>query len=231
MLDVGAGIGRVTKHVLVPSGFGHVDLLDSSQRFLDSARDFVGSPHLGELICMPMHEFDFGNGPWDVIWVQWAAIYLPDDDFVAFFRRAVHALVQSPSSCVILKENVLRKDGPPVQDESDASQTRSDPHIRRLLAQAGARVLHAEYAAGFPANIFPVMMYALGPTESGPPPVRDTKRKAKELGNGAEGGVSPSTARGVGAAPAEPKRGKGPGGDRGPRTRDRDDAHASTNVV
>lgn len=44
MLDVGAGIGRVTKNVLIPAGYGAVDLLDSSQRFLDAAVGFVGSP-------------------------------------------------------------------------------------------------------------------------------------------------------------------------------------------
>ena len=42
---------------------------------------------------------------------------------------------QSPSSCVVLKENVLRQDGPALADDEDASQTRSDPHLRRLFAK------------------------------------------------------------------------------------------------
>ena len=46
VLDVGAGIGRVTKNVLIPAGYGAVDLLDSSQRFLDTAVAFVSSPAL-----------------------------------------------------------------------------------------------------------------------------------------------------------------------------------------
>lgn len=31
-------------------------------------------------------------GRYDVVWVQWALLYLTDDDAVAFFRRAGQAL-------------------------------------------------------------------------------------------------------------------------------------------
>ena len=42
-LDIGAGIGRVTKHVLEPR-FDRIDLLDPSKVLLDKAKDFVASP-------------------------------------------------------------------------------------------------------------------------------------------------------------------------------------------
>lgn len=41
-LDVGAGIGRVTKYVL-ESRFEKIDLLEPSSALLDKAMDFIGS--------------------------------------------------------------------------------------------------------------------------------------------------------------------------------------------
>ncbi len=42
-VDVGAGIGRVTKHLLLPM-FEHVDLLEQSPRLLAAAPDFIFGP-------------------------------------------------------------------------------------------------------------------------------------------------------------------------------------------
>jgi len=162
VLDVGAGIGRVTKNVLIPAGYGAVDLLDSSQRFLDTAVAFVSSPALQGRYCSTMTEFDFSKGPWDLIWVQWVAIYLPDADFVTFFKSCAASLKGSnPDAYVVLKENVLAKDGAVVVDKDDASETRSDAHLRRLWATAGLKVVKATHQTTFPTDIFPVYMYAL----------------------------------------------------------------------
>eukprot|EP00039_Didymoeca_costata_P009475 m.125498 g.125498 ORF g.125498 m.125498 type:complete len:191 (-) comp14498_c0_seq5:1412-1984(-) len=98
VLDVGAGIGRVTKHVLIPAGFGSVDLLDSSERFLQDAKTFVGSSALKNTYCTTMDKFSFEAAPWDLIWVQWVAIYLPDKEFVTFFKKAADALVTKYSN-------------------------------------------------------------------------------------------------------------------------------------
>eukprot|EP00035_Acanthoeca_spectabilis_P024657 m.454807 g.454807 ORF g.454807 m.454807 type:complete len:240 (-) comp20744_c0_seq1:65-784(-) len=165
VLDVGAGIGRVTKHVLIPAGFGTVDLLDNSQRFLDYSTKYVDSKALGERYCAPMHSFDFGEGKrWSLIWVQWCAIYLPDVDFTKFFKRAAAALDGSPRCCIVLKENILSKeDGKPEIDAADASATRSDLHLKRLWKDAGLKVVAQELADGFPDGIYPVKMYALKP--------------------------------------------------------------------
>jgi len=40
----------------------------------------------------------------------------------------------NPDAYVVLKENVLAKDGAVVVDKDDASETRSDAHLRRLWA-------------------------------------------------------------------------------------------------
>lgn len=43
-LDCGAGIGRVTKNLLIPL-FEKVDLLEVNKKFLDEAPDYIGSPN------------------------------------------------------------------------------------------------------------------------------------------------------------------------------------------
>jgi protein N-terminal methyltransferase len=98
VLDVGAGIGRVTKFTLLPAGFGRVDLLEASARFLEQAVAYVDHPGLGARHCSTMTDFAFGDQTWHLVWVQWVAIYLDDNAFVEFFRRCGAALVPEPTS-------------------------------------------------------------------------------------------------------------------------------------
>jgi protein N-terminal methyltransferase len=98
VLDVGAGIGRVTKFTLLPAGFGRVDLLEANARFLAEAVAYVDHPGLGDRHCATMTGFDFAQRSWHLVWIQWVAIYLDDDAFVAFFRRCGEALVPEPTS-------------------------------------------------------------------------------------------------------------------------------------
>ena len=141
-LDVGAGIGRVTKGLLVPHGFTSVDLVDSSARFLEEARGYVDSPAFGNTYITEMSSFDFERQSrlWDLIWIQWVAIYLTDSEFVDFFRKCGENMVISQKSFTVLKENVLRGDKASVSDKEDASVTRSDAHMKRLWDSAGLKV-------------------------------------------------------------------------------------------
>eukprot|EP00050_Salpingoeca_kvevrii_P013202 m.27311 g.27311 ORF g.27311 m.27311 type:complete len:291 (+) comp4742_c0_seq1:3-875(+) len=183
-LDCGAGIGRVTKHVLIPSGFKEVDLMDVSDEFLAKAVHFVDSPVLANRYASGLAEFDFDTAAgrtWDLIWVQWCAIYLEDDPFVEFFQRAAAALRSETESYIVLKENVLsKKDAPPVFDTDDSSQTRSVRHLLRLFKRAGLAVRFRERQRNMPEELFPVVMFALQP---------DTSRKRRRCdGNGDEDG-------------------------------------------
>jgi len=63
----------------------------------------------------------------------------------------------------VLKENVLRRDGPAVVDKMDSSVTRSDAHVRRLFQAAGLDIVAEELQKGMPADLYPIMSYALRP--------------------------------------------------------------------
>ncbi|GAB2297458.1 hypothetical protein Dimus_031562 [Dionaea muscipula] len=94
-LDCGAGIGRVTKNLLVRY-FNEIDLLEPVSHFLEAARESLapasptgtGKNGATNFYCLPLQEFTPEKGRYDVIWIQWCIGHLTDDDLVSFFRRA-----------------------------------------------------------------------------------------------------------------------------------------------
>lgn len=71
-LDCGAGIGRITKRLLLPL-FNTVDLVDVTQEFLDKAKTYLGeeSKRVGNYLCTGLQDFVPESGRYDVIWIQW----------------------------------------------------------------------------------------------------------------------------------------------------------------
>lgn len=71
-LDCGAGIGRITKRLLLPL-FNTVDLVDVTQEFLDRAKTYLGSDgkRVGNFFCSGLQDFVPESGRYDLIWIQW----------------------------------------------------------------------------------------------------------------------------------------------------------------
>ena len=58
-IDCGAGIGRITKHLLVKH-FSEVDLVEQNKLFLQKAQDNLkGCKKVGKLFCCGMKWFTF----------------------------------------------------------------------------------------------------------------------------------------------------------------------------
>jgi len=70
-LDCGAGIGRVSKSLLLPS-FETVDLVELNQDFINKSEVYLGSlsPRVGHYFCCGLQSFQFTE-TYDLIWVQW----------------------------------------------------------------------------------------------------------------------------------------------------------------
>ena len=79
-MDCGAGIGRISKKLLVPL-FQHVDLVDVCQKFLDKAKSDIDSPRVKEFYCCGLQDFTPVQGKYDVIWNQWVLGHLTDGMF------------------------------------------------------------------------------------------------------------------------------------------------------
>ncbi|CAH2316332.1 N-terminal Xaa-Pro-Lys N-methyltransferase 1 [Pelobates cultripes] len=71
-LDCGAGIGRITKRLLLPV-FKSVDMVDITDDFLSKAKSYLGedAKRIGNFYCCGLQEFTPEPNRYDLIWIQW----------------------------------------------------------------------------------------------------------------------------------------------------------------
>uniref|UniRef100_A0A8C0LDX8 N-terminal Xaa-Pro-Lys N-methyltransferase 1 n=1 Tax=Canis lupus dingo TaxID=286419 RepID=A0A8C0LDX8_CANLU len=71
-LDCGAGIGRITKRLLLPL-FGVVDMVDVTEDFLVKAKTYLGEEgkRVRNYFCCGLQDFSPEPNSYDVIWIQW----------------------------------------------------------------------------------------------------------------------------------------------------------------
>ncbi|XP_041828449.1 N-terminal Xaa-Pro-Lys N-methyltransferase 1 isoform X5 [Melanotaenia boesemani] len=157
-LDCGAGIGRITKRLLLPL-FKTVDLVDVTQEFLDKAKPYLGEEgkRVGNYFCCGLQDFVPESGRYDVIWIQWVIGHLTDDHLVEFLRRCQTAL--RPNGLIVIKDNVSYEGVVP--DEVDSSVCRDLEIVRSLVGRAGLRIIHEEQQMDFPKEIYQVHTLAL----------------------------------------------------------------------
>ncbi|XP_046859295.1 N-terminal Xaa-Pro-Lys N-methyltransferase 1-like [Xenia sp. Carnegie-2017] len=158
-LDCGAGIGRVTKHLLLPL-FKKVDMVEQDKSFVEKSNVFLGeenSSRIGERFCCGLQEFVPPSQRYNLIWIQWVLLYLTDDDLVEFLLKCQNALL--PNGLICLKENILLKRS--LTDKEDSSITRTDKRLKKLITKAGLTVVKQSIQTGFPAGLLKVKMYAL----------------------------------------------------------------------
>lgn len=163
-LDVGAGIGRVTKLLLL-SFSEVVDLLEQNESFLNSAVEYMGLPdevskrRIGKLICSSLQDFvPEKDRVYDIIWIQWVTGYLNDDDLCAFFTTCKSCL-NPESGLIVLKDNTTLGDA--IMDMNDSSVTRPLKILRQIMRKSGLSLIKEERQTKFPSGLLPVYMFAL----------------------------------------------------------------------
>lgn len=159
-LDCGAGIGRVTKNLLLPL-FDTVDMVEQNPDFLEKAKDYLGEKkeRIGHFHSKGLQDFKPETGRYSVIWCQWVLGHLTDDDFVDFFERCQSGL--TPGGLICVKENIT-KSGVDL-DSEDSSVTRSDNKLKELFSKSSLTVVQEETQKNFPSELYGVKMYALRP--------------------------------------------------------------------
>lgn len=158
-LDCGAGIGRITKRLLLPN-FSHVDMVELNQDFLDEARHYLAdnASRVERYICSGLQNFTPDERRYDVIWCQWVLGHLTDEDLIGFFRRCQHGL--SEQGVIIVKENTTAV-GTTDFDTTDSSIIRSKNAMEEIFKKAGLRILKEEKQKRFPKEIYDVYMFGL----------------------------------------------------------------------
>lgn len=156
-LDCGAGIGRISKCLLTKL-YTVTDVLEPVPHMLDKAKEELAGLPVGEYILASMETAALPPNTYDVIVIQWTAIYLTDADFVKFFHHCKQAL--TPAGYIFFKENCASEKRF-IVDKDDSSLTRCDQHYKQLFAQAELRLVKEAFQKKWPSNLFPVKMYAL----------------------------------------------------------------------
>jgi len=107
--DCGAGVGRVTEHLLLRY-FHCVDLVEPVQHYLTAAEEKLAPlakeadpPRVVRYLCEPLQDWSPGRGRYDVVWIQWCVGHCTDDDLVALLRRCVDGLKRG--GLIVVKEN------------------------------------------------------------------------------------------------------------------------------
>eukprot|EP00818_Percolomonas_sp_WS_P005894 CAMPEP_0117434698 /NCGR_PEP_ID=MMETSP0759-20121206/85_1 /TAXON_ID=63605 /ORGANISM="Percolomonas cosmopolitus, Strain WS" /LENGTH=229 /DNA_ID=CAMNT_0005226193 /DNA_START=192 /DNA_END=877 /DNA_ORIENTATION=+ len=180
-LDVGAGIGRVSKNVLI-NVFPRlvVDFLEPNQDFCKRAMKDLPRVNLRNLFCTVAQNFSVTVDqerqpqanvdehvllhvatkkhqwvlaePYDLIWIQWAILYVEDSALIHMLSE----FGSIGSRHLVIKCNTTRGDVEHL-DEEDGSIIRSEKQVRMILHQSGWKVLHhtKESYRGF-EDLFPV---------------------------------------------------------------------------
>ncbi|PAV77850.1 hypothetical protein WR25_19980 [Diploscapter pachys] len=161
-LDCGAGIGRVTKNLLLPL-FEKVDMVDVVPELINKSDEYIGEePRIGDKFVEGLQTFSPQEGRYNLIWVQWVSGYLTDEDFIDFFKRCASAI--RPGGVIVLKDN-LTSGNKAEFDSEDNSWTRPEEILLDLLSKAGLRLVSRSLQTGFPKGMYRVKMFALKPQE------------------------------------------------------------------
>jgi len=180
--ECGAGIGRVTRGLLLDLNVTQVDLIESSERLLFEAPDYVGSHARADrcrYYCSGLQDWSPPTeNRYTIIWIQWVLCYLTDEDAIAFLQRCAKGLLRKTTTSttdgdndnnmqyqgiIVLKENVCGDGEHYVVDHDDASVCRSLEYWLQLVDKAGLKVVYQKMQDDFPSDIFPVPMLALVP--------------------------------------------------------------------
>lgn len=163
-LDCGAGIGRVTKNLLI-NYFSTVDLVEQDENFVRKAHDYLSTndklnAKIGMIYNAGLQDFTPTDGTYDVIWCQWVLGHLTDDDLSAFFKRCTAGLTKN--GCIIIKENFTSTDDFCI-DATDSSVTRSLRVTKSILESANLRIVKICKQDNFIQGLFPVYSIACKP--------------------------------------------------------------------
>lgn len=149
-LDCGAGLGRVTRGVLLPAVSGSATLVEQSAKWLRAARAYVGDDvKRCSLVCSRLEEYHPPSDAFDIIWIQWTLQYLIDEDVVHLLSRLGAAL--TAEGVLLMKENRPMTDGfeSYFQMDTPGKEGRFDivrpaTHMSLLVELAGLSVTHME---------------------------------------------------------------------------------------
>ena len=157
-LDVGCGIGRVSRGVL-HSLFAVVDMADPSPDYISVVERSGGAPGGGKLECHSLQSVGLDDGPYKLVLVNWCCAYVTDDDLICFLKRAGKCL--TPNGRIMVKENTAQHSFR--ARRASASVTRTDAHYKDVFALAHLDIDAEKLQPNMPESWLDIRMYLLKP--------------------------------------------------------------------
>ncbi|KAL2686998.1 hypothetical protein Neosp_004547 [[Neocosmospora] mangrovei] len=118
-LEGGAGIGRITKGLLLHVA-DRVDVIEPVAKF---TAELEGKPGVGDIFNVGLEGWQPTQGVlYDLIWTQWCVGHLDDKSLVEYLERC-KAVLNPDGGIIVVKEN-LSTWGADKFDETDGSVTR-----------------------------------------------------------------------------------------------------------
>lgn len=144
--------------------FRKVSVLESDERFIETAKTQL-KDQLHRAYHKRLQEYRCEEpAAYDLIWVQWVAMYASDDELFLFLEECIKT-IKPGTGLVGFKENTLRGEREPDVDLTDHSVVRSDVHFRRIFKETGLEMIDATMQKAFPEDLYPVRMYLLKPKQ------------------------------------------------------------------
>jgi SAM-dependent methyltransferase len=150
-IDAGAGVGRITKLILLKR-FENVRLIEADSQISKRSRVYLGRKRAERctFTCSRLEESDFGGQDVDLVWLQWTLQYLTDADVVCTLV-SIGKVLSGKNGILVVKENrpygSARSDRFQMETPSLSGRydiTRTDAHHRLLFQRAGLQVDLAE---------------------------------------------------------------------------------------
>lgn len=159
--DCGAGIGRVSK--IFCDYFKEVTLIDPVSEFLKTAKENLPKN-------VKINTFAVGIQNWvpteqyDAFWVQWAIMYLTDDDAIAFLKRCKDHL--ATNGIIFIKDNTSSRDryapkSTALYFKADNGICRSYSHYVELINAAGLKLVEGIQQPGWKAPLLPLFTFVI----------------------------------------------------------------------
>jgi protein N-terminal methyltransferase len=153
-IDAGAGVGRITKHILLKR-YDTVQLIEADSGWSKHSRTYLGRKRAARctFTCSrieELHPDSDHSSRIDLVWLQWTLQYLTDADAVETLQNLASRLILR-TGILVVKENRpygaarqdrFQMDTPGASGRYDI--TRTDDHHRLLFQRAGLTVNQTE---------------------------------------------------------------------------------------
>ncbi|KAH0570361.1 putative S-adenosylmethionine-dependent methyltransferase [Spironucleus salmonicida] len=145
-LDVGAGIGRVTEHVLSKI-FISVDTVENNQQY-SVIQKCTRQKYIQEAQLFLIDQ------TYDLIWIQWVIGHLTDQDLLQMFKNFAKM-----TKYIVIKDNLCTQGF--MFDSTDANILRNFHLFEDIVKQAGFIIKESEIPDTWPKNLYPIQAILL----------------------------------------------------------------------